>query len=71
MLVELGESKVKMTGTPAAGVPVRVSRMWHVTGGREAVDIVGCARVLGLVLERWDTMDDSRVVGEDSGIRGN
>lgn len=30
-----GDRRVSVTGTSGAGVPVRVSRMWHVIGGRE------------------------------------
>lgn len=30
-----GDRRVNVTGTEGAGVPVRVSRMWQVIGGRE------------------------------------
>lgn len=49
-----GERRVSVTGTSGAGVPVRVSRMWQVIGGR-AVAILrfGC----------WCGFGDGGVVG--------
>jgi len=65
VLVADGEIKVRETGTEAAGVPVRVSRMWQVIGGRESVDIVGC---VGFG-DSWDEMEERRAIGEEDGIR--
>lgn len=60
---EAGERSVRETGTEAAGVPVNVSRMWQVIGGR-GVDIVG-GDVGLLVGTRWDEMLERRDSGDE------
>jgi hypothetical protein len=71
-----GERSVSVTGTSGAGVPVRVSRIWQVIGGRE-VAISRFVNRYGLMIagvegggggERCALRLESRDGAEDGGI---
>lgn len=74
-----GERSVSVTGTSGAGVPVRVSRIWHVIGGREDAILrfvywygfgfgVGIVGVGGGGVERCARRFERRDGAEDGGI---
>jgi hypothetical protein len=70
VVVEVVERRVRVTGMEGAGLPMEVSRTWHVIGGFFSVAIVFAVWAgLGEVVSCWEIAWMRCVVGVEGGMR--